>query len=103
MEDRANDNEDLGEAIASLQNKHAEVVLRNARNTRALIVAGIVWSFVYTAISLFIMFGMSTQTHETCEQFSASREAVRALILSDPDFDTMTVYELSEVLPPIEC
>lgn len=103
MDNRANDNEDLGEAIASLQNKHAEVVLRNTRNTRALIVAGIVWSFIYTAISLFIMFGMSSQTHETCEQFAESRESIRALILTDPDFDSIKVDELNEILPPIEC
>lgn len=103
MDSRANDNEDFGEAIAALQNKHADVVMRNTRNTRALIVAGIIWSFIYTAISLFIMFGMSTQTHETCEQFAESREAVRALILTDPDFDTIRVNELAEILPPIEC
>lgn len=101
--ERANDNEDLGEAIITLQNKHAEVVLKRANNTSTLILVGIIWSFVYTAISLVIMFGMSTQTHETCEQFSESREAVRALIVTDPDFDSIKVDELNTILPPIEC
>ena len=103
MSQAAIDNEAIGEVVAQLTNAQAEVVKRRANRTRAVIVAGIVWSFIYTAISLFIMFGMSTQTHETCEQFAESREAVRALILTDPDFDTLKVDELSEVLPPIQC
>jgi hypothetical protein len=93
----------IGETVAALTNRQAEIIKQSTRRTNSLILLGVIWSFIYTAVSLFIMFGMSTQTHETCEQFSASREAVRALILTDPDFDSIKVDELNVVLPPIEC
>ena len=101
-EQSAYDNNALGEVVARLTNDQAELLKRRARRATALIVAGIVWSFLYTAISLFVIFNMSTQT-ETCEQFADSREAIRALILSDPDFDDIKVDEVSEIMPPIEC
>ena len=103
MDDRADNNEAIGETVAALTNRQAEVVKQSARRTNSLIIVGVIWSFIYTAVSLFIMFGMSTQTHETCEQFAESREAVRALIITDPDFNDISTEKLSEVLPPIEC
>ena len=102
-EQSAYDNNALGEVVAKLTNDQADLVKKKAQRTTMIIVAGIVWSFIYTGISLFIMFGMTTQTHETCEQFAESRETVRALILSDPDFDSIDADKVSEVLPPIEC
>lgn len=97
------DNKALGEIVAKLTNDQASLLRKRARRATALIVAGIVWSFLYTAISLFVIFNMTTQTHETCEQFAESREAIRALILTDPDFDDIEVDKVSELLPPIEC
>ena len=102
-EQSAYENNALGEMVAKLTNDQAELLRKRARKATALIVAGIIWSFLYTAISLFVMFGMSSQTHETCEQFAESRETVRALILTDPDFDEIDTDKVSEVLPPIEC
>lgn len=97
------DNEAVGEMIARLTNDQTALLKKRARRARAIIIAGIVWSFVYTATSIFVMANMSTQTHETCEQFAESRAAIRALILSDPDFNDIEVDKVAELLPPIEC
>lgn len=93
-------------ALTPLDVNVAEVV-RISRNREkratAFVVAGIVWSFTYTAISLLIMFGVATQTSTTCEQLSDSREAVRALIITNPAYDAGDIDLLDTLLPPIVC
>lgn len=81
------------------------VVSQKKRERRVvwLIAAGIIWSFIYTAIGLLVMLQMSGQADQTCQQFSDSREMVRALILSDPDFNKATVDMVSDAMPPIVC
>lgn len=66
------------------------------------IVAGVLWSFFYTAVSLMIMYGVARDSSETCEQFAASRENVRALILTSEHPD-VSPEMLDEIIPPIVC
>lgn len=84
----------------------AEVVrISRKREQRAnwTIVAGVIWSFTYTAISLLIMWGVSSSANQTCEQFAESRNAVRALILSNPNHPQDLIESIDELLPPIVC
>lgn len=77
---------------------------KRERQLYAAIVLGVIWSFTYTAISLLIMYGVASQTNVSCEQFADSREDVRALILSSPQFQgAITAETLDEILPPVSC
>lgn len=90
--------------VNALQGENAALESnKKRRKMMTLIVIGIIWSFIYTAVGLFVMLEMSGQANQTCQQFSDSREMVRALILSDPDFNMATVDMVSDALPPIVC
>lgn len=79
-------------------------VKKRERMLYGAIVIGIVWSFTYTAISLLIMYGVASQSSISCEQFSQSRDEVRAVLLTGDVGDVkIDIDTLDEILPRIEC
>jgi len=93
-------------AVMPLGDPVAEVVrISRAREKRAMavVIAGIIWSFTYTAISLLIMWGVAEQSSTNCDQLAQSREAVRALIITNPAYDSEDLDLLDALLPPIVC
>lgn len=84
-------------AIAAAGKAHAR-----ERMLYGAIVAGVLWSFFYTAVSLLIMYGVAKDSSETCEQFASTREDVRALILTS-DHPDVSPEMLDEIIPPITC
>ena len=79
-------------------------VKKRERMLYGAIIVGILWSFTYTAISLLIMYGVASQSAISCEQFSQSRDEVRAVLLTGDDGGVQIDIEtLDEILPRIEC
>lgn len=80
-------------------------VKKRERMLYGAILLGVVWSFTYTAISLLIMWGVASQSSITCEQFSESRDEVRAVLLTGDDVTGVhiDIETLDEILPRIEC
>ena len=79
-------------------------VKKRERMLYGAIIVGILWSFTYTAISLLIMYGVASQSAISCEQFSQSRDEVRAVILTgDVGGVQIDIETLDEILPRIEC
>lgn len=92
--------------LPPLDENVAEVVkISREREKRAnwTIAAGVIWSFTYTAISLLIMYGVASQSDATCQQLQQSREAVRALIITNPAYDAGDLEIVDALLPPIVC
>lgn len=80
---------------------------RQRKHMRWAIVAGIVWSFVYTAISLIIMIGVVSEMSDavdkaqtSCQNLADSREIIRTVLINS---DIATEAVLFTELPPIEC
>lgn len=97
---------ELPETPIPLDQTIAEVVrISRQRERRAnyTVLAGVIWSFTYTAISLLIMYGVARDSNDVCLQYASSRETVRALILTNPTFDAEQRELLNNVLPPIQC
>ena len=68
------------------------------------IIVGVLWSFTYTVISLLVMYGVASQSSISCEQFSQSRDEVRAVLLTgDVGGVQIDIETLDEILPRIEC
>jgi hypothetical protein len=80
----------------------AAQTLKRERMLYGAIVAGVLWSFFYTAVSLLIMYGVARDSSETCEQFAASRDNVRALILTS-DHPDVSPALIDELIPQITC
>lgn len=79
-------------------------VKKRERMLYGAIVIGILWSFTYTAISLLIMYGVASQSAISCEQFSQSRDEVRAVLLTgDVGGVQIDIDTLDEILPRIKC
>ena len=79
-------------------------VKKRERMLYGAIIVGVLWSFTYTAISLLIMYGVASQSSISCEQFSQSRDEVRAVLLTgDVGGVQIDIETLDEILPRIEC
>lgn len=81
-----------------------EVTTYRARRLWWLMWAGVIWSFIYTALSLAMMFDLSNQLQDTCVSRQMGRTAIRAALISDPDFDAADFETLNLHLPPkVKC
>lgn len=93
---------EVTEQMIEVAQTAAAQTLKRERMLYGAIVAGVLWSFFYTAVSLLIMYGVARDSNETCAQFAASRENIRALILTSEHPD-VSPEMLNEILPPIVC
>ena len=77
-----------------------EVTSRRARRLWYIVMFGIVYSFVYTAISLFIMVDLSNTLQDTCNARLHARIAIREALSTDPDWTAVNQAQLDIALPP---
>lgn len=79
-------------------------VIFRARKLWYIVMGGIIYSFIYTAISLFIMVELNGEIQDTCVSRQMGRTAIRAAFISDPDFDSADFASLNLHLPPrVQC
>lgn len=61
-----------------------EITVARARRLYWAVVAGVVWSLFYTAVSLFLMNDLATQVENECVVRQAVRTEVREVLLEAP-------------------
>ena len=77
-----------------------EVTVGRARHLWYLVIFGIIYSFIYTAISLFIMVDLSNSLQDTCVARQNARTAIREALAFDPDWTEANQIVLDLNLPP---
>ena len=75
---------------------------KRTNRLKAWVIAGVIWSFIYAAITLSIMVSVIHQTNGVCRSLQESRETVREILVSVPELD-FSQDELIAALPPVEC
>lgn len=81
-----------------------EVTVGRARHLWYLVIFGIVYSFIYTAISLFITVDLSNSLQDSCASRQKARTAIRAALATDPDWTAadQAVLDLN-LKPKVTC
>lgn len=81
--------------------QHAKDAIKRQRRQSALIWAGIIWSFVYTALSLLLIVNLNSRLEDSCTSRQAARTAIRQAFHDRNDWSDTDQIELDINLPPL--
>lgn len=76
-----------------------EVTVGRARRLWWLVIFGVIYSFIYTAISLVLMVDLSNSLQDTCVSRQSARTAIRTVLANDPDWTVSDQANLDLNLP----
>lgn len=76
-----------------------QITEKRARKLYYMVWIGVIWSLLYTCVSLGVMINLSNQLQDSCASRQAARSALRAVILNDPDTDANDIAQLNVNLP----
>lgn len=76
------------------------VTIKRARRLYYMVWAGVIWSLIYTSLSLGIMHDLNKRLNDSCTSRLEARVAIRDAFAKDPDWSLVDQAELDIELPP---